>query len=313
MTVVTLATPHDGDVYATTVPLIPVQAFTPDGHEEGATMMLLIDGEPWTTLEDLGASGWQVDWEAQLGVHTVQVVLEETSGESFSGIATINVSDETGGDGDGGGDPDPEPEDWPELGERLYREVAPLAQDDEAHGWALRRFCHALMLTVSELAPLAEVDEKDVPGWGALFAPDTAPAEWLPWLAQFVGVQIPPALDVATQRERIKGTDGFKRGTPAALRAAAAQFLTGTKTVYLTERHGSAYRLTVATLADETPDSAAVLAALMEQKPAGLVLSHYVIGGGADYASLAASQADYAAVASKFASYAEVSTNPTKP
>lgn len=198
------------------------------------------------------------------------------------------------------------------TGQRLYDELEPLARDSDAGlSYPLARFCDALALLLDEVADLSRDGDDEAPGWTSIFDPDGAPAAWLPWMAQLVGVQFSPSLPEADRRARIKATDGFKRGTPAALVAAAQATLTGTKKVYLTERHGSAYRLTVATLASETLDPSATLAALMEQKPAGLVLTHAVVTGGT-YGDLASTHTDYADVKATFASFDEVRTNPLK-
>ena len=77
------------------------------------------------------------------------------------------------------------------------------------------------------------------------------------------------------------------------------------------ERHGSAYRLTVTTVAAQTPSAAQVIADLMEQKPAGIVMVH-AMTTGANYNALRDTHADYAEVKSLYANYTEVLSNPTK-
>jgi hypothetical protein len=193
--------------------------------------------------------------------------------------------------------------------QRLYDYLAPLAEEDERHGYALALYLSALARLVDEVADLSRDGEDGRPGWSDLFNPERIPARLLPWLAQFRGVQLPQGLAVEEQRQRIREADGFRRGSPAAMIAAAKRTLTGTQTVYLTERSGSAYALTVATLTSETPDPAATLAALREQKPAGIVLTHALITGG-DYGTLLGTHADYAEVLTDFATYADVLANP---
>lgn len=139
--------------------------------------------------------------------------------------------------------------------QRLYDAVAPMAYDDEANGWALALFCQAMALTLDEAADLSRDEDDGSPGYSGLFDADTIPAKLLPWLGQLIGVAVPTDQPEAVQRARIKSTDGFQRGTPGAIIGAAQAHLTGTQTVYLIERHGSAYRLTVSTLQSETPTS----------------------------------------------------------
>lgn len=63
------------------------------------------------------------------------------------------------------------------------------------------------------------------PGWSPVLDVDRAPVEWLGWLAQFAGVRLRPGLAAPEQRARIKNTDGHRRGSSPALRAAARQHL----------------------------------------------------------------------------------------
>lgn len=193
--------------------------------------------------------------------------------------------------------------------ERLYDDVAPLAYDDEAQGYALALYLQALATMLDEVADLSRDSEEGRPGWSQLFDLDTVDAKFLPYVGQFIGVTVPPELSAEAQRARIRSTDGFRRGTPAAIIGAAQQHLTGTQKVYLTERHASAYRLTVATLTSETPDPDAVVRALAEQKPAGLILTHSVIPGG-DFDTLRDTHSDFADVTATFANFDELRADP---
>lgn len=196
--------------------------------------------------------------------------------------------------------------------ERLYSALRPLAEADEANGWALAHVCVAIARMLDTVADLSRDDEaRGRPGWAIALDPDATPAEWLPWLAQFVGVTVPVSLPEDARRLRIRETDGFKRGTPAAVRGAARQHLTGTGTVYLTERHGSPYLVTVATVAGETPSPAAVNAALQQQKPAGLILTHAVVVGG-DFNALRDTHPDFADVTATFSDFDDLRADPTR-
>lgn len=195
--------------------------------------------------------------------------------------------------------------------ERLYEALTPLSEADAGNGWALAVYSAALASMFDELASIFTDDDGDTPGGAKLFDVDTVPARYLPWVAQFVGVTVPGDLPEDAQRLRVKETDGFKRGSPDAIRGAARQYLTGTKTVFLTERHGSAYRLTVATLASETPNATVVRKAVEAQTPAGIVVTHSVITGG-DLATLRDTHSDFADVKTTFTDLAEVRDNPAK-
>jgi hypothetical protein len=151
-------------------------------------------------------------------------------------------------------------------------------------------------------------DSDDGPGFVRLVDLDLAPEKALPWLAQFVGVQLQPGLDDAAQRARIRATDGFHRGTVSALVGAARQYLTGGKTVIVRERDGDAYTLTIVTYTAETPDSGLVLAALLDQKPGGLILN-YVVETGQDWATLQANYATWADVIAHYPTWTDVLNN----
>jgi hypothetical protein len=148
-----------------------------------------------------------------------------------------------------------------------------------------------------------------IPGWASLMDPDLCPPEALGWLAQFVGVRLDVGLTVAEQRARIKATDGWKRGTVSAMRGAIAGYLTGTRSFLFRERYDytnpnadSPYNMEVITYTSETPDPVAAAAALLAQKPAGIVL-HYIVQDGQDYTALRAGNATYLAMRNKFATY----------
>lgn len=197
----------------------------------------------------------------------------------------------------------------------LYESLGPWHRKAEERGAAADRWelLEASEASVGGLAVVHVVilDTEDGPGWSIVLDPDRAPSEWLPWDAQFGGVRVLPGLPEAEQRSRIKSTDGMRRGSPGAIVGAAQQFLTGTKTVYLVERHGSAYRLTVSTKASETPDLAVVARAVLAQKPGGLIMVVTTVLGG-DYNSLRDTHPSYNDVLATFANYAEVLSDPTK-
>jgi hypothetical protein len=195
---------------------------------------------------------------------------------------------------------------------RLYLALAPLAQQDLAYSWSLLILCNAIGTMYQEVEDLVR-DTSGGPGWSPLMDLDRCPSYALGWLAQLVGVRLLPGASDADNRARIASTDGFKRGTAAALIGAAQSTLTGAQTVVFRERDSTAaspdyaYYLTVETYADQTPDPAATERALLAQKPAGIVLT-YRTATGQDYATLHADYATYAAVKAAFSSYAAVAT-----
>lgn len=127
---------------------------------------------------------------------------------------------------------------------------------------------------------LGEVDDvvrdTDLPGWAAELTYDRTHRPR--WTGQFLGVQIPAGADDLAARDLIRDHPAIRRGTVAALVAAAQTTLTGSRYVNVIERDGSPYQLRVQVFIEETPDPAATEAALRAQKPAGLVLVFQPIG-----------------------------------
>lgn len=192
--------------------------------------------------------------------------------------------------------------------QRLYDALEPLTFAEEENDYPLAHYCAALAKNLDEYADLSR-DVGDVPGWGLLFDPDLTPEKFLQWLGQYVGVEVPENLSVPNQRSRIKRKRGFQRGSPTAIKEDVAEVLTGGKTVFLTERHGSAYRITVATRTSETPDAAVVQKAALAQKPAGIVMLFSLVPGGT-YIDLRDTHSDYTDVRTQFATYTDARDNP---
>jgi hypothetical protein len=195
----------------------------------------------------------------------------------------------------------------------MYEALAPVAWDDANQGYALLHYvtAYSMGLETPDLY-VRDTPELGLPGWGILLDVDNAPAEALGWLGQFVGVTLIPGQTEDEHRVRISNTDGFKRGKPSSIRSAAAKHLTGTKTVIFRERYDitdplvdSPGHLTIFTFAPETPDAALVEAAILEQKPAGIIL-HYEVRDGMDWATLVADTPLWSDVVTDYTSWADV-------
>jgi hypothetical protein len=197
----------------------------------------------------------------------------------------------------------------PELtpwGARLQERTLPLAPDDAEHGDVHAHLVGALATALERVGQI--YDPEDGPPGSPLVDVDRCPDWALPWLAQLVGVTIPAGVtDPELVRAAIRDVAGWHRGTPAALRGAASAYLTGTKTVYFRERDPTGgdppYCLEVVTRAGETPDPAAVEAALRRQKPAGILLTYRTVDGW-DYQELTTSGPDpYSALDDAYSTY----------
>lgn len=192
------------------------------------------------------------------------------------------------------------PTDVGSHGEAVYDQLHALAWDDENKSWALLVFVGGIGQMVQEIEGYVREGDNDEPGWSSILDLDLIPEKGLGWLAQFQGISIDPKLADAEQRERIRETDGWVRGTALAFAGAAKPYLTGSKHVTIRERHGGAYRTTVHTYTAETPDPAAVLAALLEQKPIGIILT-YAVYDGQDYQDVYDNYLTYQAVYDAYA------------
>jgi hypothetical protein len=166
------------------------------------------------------------------------------------------------------------------LAAQVYADLWPLAVGDEDRGWAL-------LLLIGLLAqPFAEVDElvgetNDGPGWSILFDVDRTPGKWLAFPAALIGARPAEGLTDDQRRNHIKEVGGVQRGTPAAIQSAARAHLSGMQRVTFLERDGGAWRDTLITYTAETPDPAAVVAAITDPtiKPAGRKITHRVDPG----------------------------------
>lgn len=191
--------------------------------------------------------------------------------------------------------------------EDLLAAFEPYLGDDDGSLVAL------LEAMASGLEDVDEVvrDRDDAPGWAAMLDADRAPAWALPWLGQFVGVQVSPGADPAATRTAIRTPAGWRRGTPGAIADAVRPLLTGTRSVWVLERQAGAwaagdnpYHFTVRTFTDETPDTAAVTAAVAAQKPAGMVALVQTITRNS-YATREATYATYAPAETALAHYSD--------
>lgn len=166
------------------------------------------------------------------------------------------------------------------VGLQLQEATQPLAPDDKEYDDAHAILCEALARPFQQLAYLVDpYDEFDVPPWAPLFALHLCPAYALPWLAQLVGVRVPPSFTTDDLYLLINEVAGFKVGTRESLQAAAGAFLEGDKTIYFRERDGDPYILDIVTLDSETPDPDKVLTALLAVKPAGIKITYRQVIG----------------------------------
>jgi hypothetical protein len=166
----------------------------------------------------------------------------------------------------------------PDLTEHLYEELGVTQPADEQLGWPFLIFLIGVARAMGELPTIVR-DTDEGPGWSAVLDVDRCPVWALPWLGQFVGVTLNPGQTEAQQRALVSRPPAFRRGTVAALKEALRAQLTGNRTILLTERDGSPYRITVSVYASQTPNPAQAEAAARSQKPAGLIMTFNLLPG----------------------------------
>lgn len=138
----------------------------------------------------------------------------------------------------------------------------------------------------SEVELYAIDEDNDELGWAILLDPDRAPVAALPYLAQYVGERLPVGLDEVGMREWIKDSPNQRRGTIESIVRVAQRYLTGQRTVAISERSGTDVNpedyLIVQTYTSETPNPALTFADLRRDAvPADIVLTHNVMEGQA--------------------------------
>jgi hypothetical protein len=187
--------------------------------------------------------------------------------------------------------------------DRLYDSLEPVQNND------LELYIQAIAAMIQPIADIVEDDDNGEPGWSMVVDLTRVPDDAIEWLGQFIGVRIVnPALTPAQKKNLIASKVGWDRGTTKAMVAEIQAVLTGNKTVFLRERDTSAYHFSVVTYTTETPSTAAVNAAILRQKPAGLQYS-YATSTGGDYLALRAAYATYTALKAAFTTYAGVRAN----
>lgn len=203
-----------------------------------------------------------------------------------------------------------------ETGERLYSWLAPLFWTDEEHGWPGASFVSAL---AKMFDPAAEVIEprNGKPGFATLLDPELCPEKWLPWLCQFVGIEVALAEAIikqgkaSTLREWIKAPLMLQRGSVKGIEEAAKLTLTGTRSVFVFTRYlGEPFTVRVFTIESQTPSQSETRAAAESMVPAWCKLV-YEVGGGL-YSEAEAAHEKYSQVEAADTSYAEGEAKPKK-
>ena len=136
--------------------------------------------------------------------------------------------------------------------------------------------------------------------------PAAAPFERLPWLAAMAGVDVSGVPD-GSLRSWLADPDNYYRGNVETIRRRVGLTLTGARQVMIVCPHlGDPWRIFVRTLAAETPDPTATLAAIRAEVPAWLAITAEVDAAGLTYNALAALYPTYDAMTSTGKTYDEL-------
>lgn len=163
------------------------------------------------------------------------------------------------------------------VAESLYERLLPLQEGlSDSTNLPLLRYIETLG-SVHDLVRYVTGDTDDYRGWAPLFDVELTPDEFLPYLAQFVGVRIPKGTPPDTAREMIRDPAGFGRTSRAAVLSAVRATLTGARYVGFVERRDDSFwKWLITTRTAETPDADATYRAILSQKRAGVIVTHVV-------------------------------------
>ena len=186
---------------------------------------------------------------------------------------------------------------------RIYRTL------DQQTGWEFKRYLGGALGFGGEVDDIIELirgarpvgpdtpepwdlDPEDLERWrvarqnrmSLLADPESAPPEWLPWMAQLVGAYLPAQGSLAERRDIIGGA-GYRAGTRAAIADAARSALIGSRYALVIPHMagyvaGTIWDITIRTRSTETPNPDEVLATVIRKgaKPAGAKLYHATFG-----------------------------------
>lgn len=203
------------------------------------------------------------------------------------------------------------------IGDEIYAALGPIVEMWGDPGQHLKVYSRALGRMIQPVDDFAKDGDGGQPGWSQAIDSERAKDEWLFWLGQWVGYLVPQKATTELQvvwsereRKRITTRSAHRRGTIAILREIIQEHLGGTKDVIIQERTSSPHQIAVWIYNNQIVTSAAaVTAAALSQKAAGLIMT-FTILSGANYFLLQASNATYTIMSGKHATYNSVLTNP---
>lgn len=197
------------------------------------------------------------------------------------------------------------PEDGTELWEQLYEAMGWFTSLDAENDFALRRVCEAWCVPLQRIYDIVR-ERNDQVGWAIALDPDNAPAEYLPYLAQWVGAVLTPGMSLEQQRLEIKEPTGWKRGQVPSITLITKRELTGTQWVRIRPRTPGPGEIYIRTLLSETPNPERVEQELLDHGIPAWELLDYEAIEGVSYADIAAGWTDYEELREAFPDYAHI-------
>ena len=171
-----------------------------------------------------------------------------------------------------------------------------------------KRYMHAIGRMFREAEDIISDQADGTPGFGTSLDIDRAPDSVLPWLAVISGN---PNKGGVNLRDHIRRQRSFNRGTVESLVHEIQDHLTGTKTVYVFERQGGAYRMGIAVLGSESPGATILDEVIKANKAAGIIVTLFEIAGG-DFDTLTATHSDFADVTATFTDFDDITLDPSQ-
>lgn len=183
----------------------------------------------------------------------------------------------------------------------LWEALPQFVQDqDAANGYPFLSYLEGGGSLLQTVDSLVRDDADGNPGWSILFDLTRCPTAYLPWLAQCVGVRLPPSYTDAQMRAAIRNPRGWARGTLAYIEGVANSLIASGYSVTILERTPDPYSYTIqvpsaavqgstfgqlaakyatfadvkaayATFGDITAQTDALVAALKAVNPGGLI------------------------------------------
>lgn len=194
------------------------------------------------------------------------------------------------------------------IATELYESFRPLVDAYGDPQGFLKTYTRAIGRMFRQVEDIASDHPDGTPGFGTSLDIDKAHPAVVPWLATLSGAHIRYGRSL---RDAMRQDTAFNRGRITDLVYAIKKRLSGTKTVYVFERQGGAYRMGISVLASESPGLVILQQVVKDEKAAGLIVTLTEIAGG-DFDTLTSTHSDFADVTSTFTDFDDIISDPSQ-